>query len=168
MLVATRHARVGTSSPSSPSGSRSASPRARTLAALVSAIAAGTLSSAGRADELQTARLALVRGAGAETCPAQDEIARLVRARAGERLLDPAAPRALEVLLGRDRDQWTAQIFVRDAAHRTLGARSLAIAGETCEPLTDAVVLAVALAIDPDAAVLAPSREPAPTAVVAP
>ena len=78
---------------------------------------------------------------------------------------DPFAADASRVLTVRFRhrsNRWSARITARDASHEGDGVRELSRRTETCAALADAVELAVALAIDPDAP-LAPQRPPEPT-----
>jgi hypothetical protein len=115
-----------------------------------------------RADERTTARLAWVRGAGAESCPAADALAADAIRRLGYDPFTADPARTLEGLVTRDGSRWRALLFVRDASGTTLGTRELSSDAPDCASLSEAVTLAVVLAIDPQAALRPPP--PAPTA----
>lgn len=101
------------------------------------------------------ARLAWVRGVGADECPGPDAVRAAVTARLG---YDPtAAPdpaRSVEVVVSRSAGgpSWTAEIYLRDAAGALVAERRLESRAARCDELVDAVAFAVALGLDGDAA----------------
>jgi len=109
----------------------------------------------GRAAAQEQPRTAFswVRAGAADDCPS----AGTLRARVRERLgYDPFAADAevsLEATVAREGDLWTAQVYKRGAEGELLGERTLANQAPDCEALGEAVALALALAIDPEAAV---------------
>jgi hypothetical protein len=95
-------------------------------------------------------------GAGAESCASQAELERRVTARLGRDPFAVGAPRSLEARVtakGRGR---VAALTLRDRPGNALGERSFESSDASCASLEDAAVLAIALLIDPEAA-LAPT-----------
>jgi hypothetical protein len=113
----------------------------------------------------EPARLEWARLEGAGSCIDGVELEARVKRRLRSDVFDPRASRSIEGVARRTGNVWRAQIIVRahpDDANPPL--RELESAAADCESLSNAVVLAVALAVDPaaafsDAAVDAP---PAP------
>jgi hypothetical protein len=110
-----------------------------------------------------TYALSWVRAEGAEECPTGRVLAAEVERRLGRAVFDAAAERSLEIEVTRFGKTYRSDVFVRDAAGRALGHRSLQSDEPGCNALVNATALAVALVIDPEAA----AREPAPSQGVA-
>jgi len=111
-----------------------------------------------------TVRLDIVRGDGADTCADGARVQREVIRRLGQ---DPFAhdpERFIEAVLSRGDREWSARVRIRDAAGALLGVRSLTSDAPTCEALTEALALSLALVIDPAAATPPPPPPPAPPA----
>jgi hypothetical protein len=119
----------------------------------------------------QPARLEWVRLEGADSCIDRATLEARVKRRLGTEPFDPRASRSIEGVVQRTGGVWRAQILVRtrpDEANPP--RRELASTAADCQSLGNAVVLAVALAIDPAAAFSDPAvtAPPPPPAVVAP
>lgn len=107
----------------------------------------------------EPARLEWVRLEGAGSCIDAAQLEARVKRRLGTEPFDPRASRSIEGVVQRTGKVWRAQIVVRARptdAHPP--RRELESAADDCESLSNAAVLAVALAIDPAAAF---SDEPA-------
>ncbi len=104
-------------------------------------------------------RLVWIRGERTETCVAPDVLEHRVEARLGRSVFSASAPRAIEGVVQHEGEHWIAHLYVRDERGALEGSRDLANDGPDCAPLEDAVVLAIALAIDPESAL----RPPDPT-----
>jgi hypothetical protein len=104
-------------------------------------------------------RFAWVRGEGAERCPNAETIARAVSIRLGREPFAPSAPQSVEASVHRANNRWSVSIFLRDVDGTLLGTRSLASDAVDCAGVVPPVSLAIALAIDPEAA-LRPLPEP--------
>ncbi|MDB4932138.1 MAG: hypothetical protein JWM10_4622, partial [Myxococcaceae bacterium] len=117
------------------------------------------------AQPLRPASLRVERSAE-ESCPDEGALRREVERRLGPGALDDAGPRAIVV---RYRPAWRgrrrASVSVTEGAGPA-AVREIALDGPGCEALAEAVALAVALVIDPDAALQPPARPP-PAADVA-
>jgi hypothetical protein len=113
------------------------------------------------AQDSGTYSLAWVRDDGAESCPPGRELAADVAQRLGRSPFDPAAPRAIEIRVERTATGFRSRVHVRGGDGSTLGRRMLASDEPSCAPLFSATALAVALLIDPDAALREPARSPA-------
>jgi hypothetical protein len=109
-------------------------------------------------------RLSWVRGEGADTCADREAAEKEITKRLGRNLFTADAERSIEVIVHKDGDQWRSRIFVRTRSGELEGQRNLKSGAAGCDAITEATVLAVALAIDPDA-LLAPLR---PASVVMP
>jgi hypothetical protein len=96
--------------------------------------------------------LSVVRLEGAGACPDRATLERGVAARLGRVPFAEPAQRTLEAVLSRREQAWRAEITLRDAEGIELGRRSIEAAGPDCSPLAEATTLALALTIDPDAA----------------
>jgi hypothetical protein len=116
---------------------------------------------AATAPDTGTYALAWVRDDGAESCPPGREFAADVTQRLGRSPFDPDAPRSIEIRVERTATGFRSRVHVRGNDGSTLGRRMLTNDEPTCAPLFSATALAVALLIDPDAAL----REPAGTPV---
>ena len=118
----------------------------------------------------QTARLVWVRGERTESCDDGAAVAHRVATRLGRDVFSDAAPRSIEGVVTHDGAHWEARLYLRDARGALVGSRDLTSDAPDCEPLEAAATLAIALAIDPDAA-LRPLPSPdaaSPTAAAAP
>src|SRR5262249_28273341 len=107
------------------------------------------------------------RGAGAEACISEQELRTAVETRLGRELVDASKARLrIEGSISRTHGAkgWTATLIVSDASG-TLGNRELQEAASSCAELNPEIVLAVVLAIDPDAASTSsqPDLDPGPT-----
>jgi hypothetical protein len=96
-------------------------------------------------------RLSWVRGDGAESCVDQRALAGAVRLRLGRDPFADNAESGIEGTIVRDGSAFRAILRVRDAQGKEVGRRDLELATDDCSKLTDALVLAVALTIDPNA-----------------
>lgn len=99
----------------------------------------------------QSYALSWVRGDGAEECPNSRWLAKEVERRLGRPVFDIDAERSIEVevlLLG---GQYRSEMYVRDGSGHVLGHRSLQGDEPGCAALANAVALAIALVIDPEA-----------------
>jgi hypothetical protein len=101
-------------------------------------------------------RLSWARGEGAESCIDSRELAERVRARLGRDPFEERAEISIEGVVTRSGDAFRAELRVRDGARAQIGQRELSSPVPDCAPLGDAVALAVALTIDPNAAAYAP------------
>jgi hypothetical protein len=130
-------------------------------------LAALLASAAARAEapatEPATYALSWVRAEGAEECPSGRVVVTEIERRLGRRVFDSAAERAFEVEVTRFGATFRSDVFVRDAAGRAVGHRTLQSDEPGCTALVNATVLAIALVIDPDAA----AHEPATPASAA-
>ena len=115
------------------------------------------------ADEPAPFRLSWVRGEGAGSCPD----ARSIAARAAERLsrnpFSETAKQSIEGSVAREGDELAAVLRLRDEAGVEHGRREIRSRQIDCVELGDAVVLAVVLTIDPNAAHADAPAPPAPT-----
>ena len=107
--------------------------------------------------------LSWVRAEGAEDCPTGRVVAAEVERRLGRAVFDVNAERSFEVEVTRFGKTYRSDVFVRDAAGKTVGHRLLQSDEPGCSPLVNATSLAIALVIDPEAA----TREPPPSSGVA-
>ena len=103
-----------------------------------------------------------VRGDGAQSCPGRAELAAEVARRLGYDPFQPAFGQSLEGVVERTSDRWQVVLYARDAEGVMVGRRELDSEEQGCAALGDAVALAMALAIDPEAALRAPASEPEP------
>lgn len=127
----------------------------------IAALASLLCASPSRADARgEAVRLSWVRGPGAEACSSEAALAGRVAARLGRDPFSDRAARSIEGLVVRKDDRFSARIYVRDDKGALLGVRELDDASPTCSALDEAVTLAVALAIDPEAALQPPPPTP--------
>ncbi|HEY3497829.1 MAG TPA: hypothetical protein VGK73_24190 [Polyangiaceae bacterium] len=96
-------------------------------------------------------RLSWARGDGAESCVDQRALAGAVRLRLGREPFADDAESGIEGTILRDGSTFRANLRVRDARGTEVGRRDLELETGDCSKLTDALVLAVALTIDPNA-----------------
>lgn len=106
-----------------------------------------------------TYALSWVRAEGADECPAGRVLAAEVERRLGRAVFDAAAERSLEIEVTRFGRTYRSDVYVRDAAGRALGHRSLQSDEPSCSALLNATALAVALVIDPEAAAHEPPSQ---------
>lgn len=132
---------------------------ARALAVAGALLPAGA--SAQDADAPAGVRLSWTRADGAEACPAASALAADVAYRLGRDPFAGPATQYIEVVIRRDRARWTASLYVRDSSGTLTGAREIHSEAETCAPIRSAAALAIALIIDPDAALVLPPGPPA-------
>lgn len=99
----------------------------------------------------QAVHLSWVRLPGAESCPSARALSERVVARLGRDPFAANATRFLEGTSQRQGDTFSAVLSVRDADGTLLGTRDLSSTAPTCQPLADAVALALVLTIDPNA-----------------
>jgi hypothetical protein len=124
-------------------------------------VAALTSSTAAAASD-EPFHLAWVRGAGAEACVGDLALAARVAERLGRDPFSSGARRTIEGYVTRDGRRWTAHLTVHDGTGAVVGARDLSSDADDCEAVEAAVTLAIALAIDPEAALRPPPETPAP------
>ncbi len=93
------------------------------------------------------------RGASAASCPEQPELEQLVRLRLGRDPFAANAPRTIEASIDFAVGAWHVELHVRDATGPVQGQRVFDVRAESCAQVADAVGLAVALAIDPNASI---------------
>jgi len=141
---------------------------ARGLSLLVIASVVATAPLA-RADALvaPSVRLTWVRGENAEGCSDGPTIARSISARLGKNVFSESASTSIEGVVEHHGQAWQAHLYMRGADGRLAGVRHLSNEGPDCSALDAAATLAIALAIDPKAALSAAEAPPIapPTAV---
>ncbi len=98
-----------------------------------------------------TFELVWARGRGAGTCETSEVIQRRVANRLGRNPFSHGSPRRIEAVIENVEDRWIARLHVRDEEGRSLGTRELSSNEPECSSIQAAAVLAVALAIDPNA-----------------
>ena len=125
-------------------------------------------------------RLVWVRGERTESCAGAAAIMQGVSQRLGKNVFSESALRSIEAVLQHEGDLWEVHIYVRDADGKLNGSRILTSRTPTCASIEAAATLAIALAIDPEAAFRpppptspspsapAPAPTPAPTPAPAP
>lgn len=137
-------------------------PRSLAIAFLLVASAANAQGEATR----ERVRLEWQRGSGAESCATEAEIGRRVAARLGRDPFQTDAKRTIAARVERTKDGWLAQISVLGADGKPIATREpLRSNAAECSAVSDAAVLSIALAIEPDL-MLGPA--PAPEAPPAP
>lgn len=116
----------------------------------------------------KTSSLSWARTAGAESCIGIRQLAQEVERLLGRRVFVSASRSELVVEGHVERTAqpavWHVVLAVSDAEGRALGARELDSREKSCRSLDDALALAVALMIDPNAVLLAGQPPPAPSA----
>jgi len=95
------------------------------------------------------ARLSFVRAASASDCIAAPALAHKVVQRMGRDPFTGPPRQWIEALVALSEGYYTVQLFERDREGRTLGTRELRAPAGDCHQLDDAMVLAIALIIDP-------------------
>lgn len=112
---------------------------------------------------LEPVRLAWVRGEGAEGCASQQTIADGVTARLGEGAISTSAARSIEAVVAKASAGFRVVLYVRNADGSLAGSRELTSETDGCGSIEAASVLAIALAIDPDAATRPPPIASSPS-----
>ncbi len=143
------------------------SPRGSRLVATV-VVAAGALAATRAAAQPEPVRLAWVRGQGADGCSSQPDIAAQVAVRLGRSPFAVDAARTIDAYVTHDDGGWRAVILVRGRDGSLGGTRELTSAAPDCTAIEAASILAVALAIDPDAGTRPPPPPPSPPRVAQP
>ncbi|APR80332.1 Hypothetical protein A7982_05679 [Minicystis rosea] len=105
-------------------------------------------------------RFAWVRAEGADGCTGQQQIAARVSARLGKSPFSADAARSIEAIVSRAEHGFRAGIYVRGQDGALVGARELTSEAADCASIEAASVLAIALAIDPEASLRAPPPPP--------
>lgn len=127
----------------------------------------GLIASGARADAPKKSSLSWVRLEGAESCVATQPLARAVEQRLGRFVFVSASDAELSVegRIEKKKAGWHAHVEVRDASGRLLGKRDLDSSAASCDALTPPLALALAVMIDPDAALggAKPDPKPPPT-----
>ncbi|MDP3278216.1 MAG: hypothetical protein Q8Q09_23720 [Deltaproteobacteria bacterium] len=109
------------------------------------------------------AHFSWVRGVGADRCPPQSTVQERIVQRLGHDPFASDAPQQIEAIVTREPLVWRAVFFVRDEHGVLQGTRELVSEARECGPVVSAISLAIALAIDPEAAL-----RPSPPEVVRP
>jgi len=137
----------------------------RTRAPAALALMLTTSAATASAQQTERVRFAWARAEGAEGCADAAALARSVTARLARNPFDERAPRIVEGLTTASAAGFVATVWVREVDGRLIGKRSIASRASTCASLDAAMVLAIALLIDPEGA-LAPRSvlRPAPSA----
>jgi hypothetical protein len=135
----------------------------RALAAALTVTVTATIAIVGRIDAQPstttappTAKLSWVRLPGAETCIDASELEARVSGRLGRDAFTPPPTLLIEGVVER-REKWIARLWVKHVDGSQGGMREIDSEAASCESLGDAVALGVALAIDPQKAMEAPS-----------
>lgn len=115
------------------------------------------------ADDANSFRLSWVRGEGAGSCPDAGTIAARAVGRLGRDPFSETAKQSIEGSVVREGEELKAELRVRDEAGVARGHREIRSKRADCVELGDAVVLAVVLTIDPNAAHADAPAPPAPT-----
>ncbi|MDI3285113.1 hypothetical protein [Polyangium sp. 15x6] len=118
--------------------------------------------------EPELVRFAWVRAQGADACSSQQQIADLVTARLGRSPFAADAERSIEAIISRPERGFRAEIYVRGRDGALAGVRELTSEATDCGPIEAASVLAVALAIDPEAGMSPPPPPPPPPPAATP
>lgn len=101
------------------------------------------------------ASLNWIRESGAEGCPTVKELSQRVDARLGDEAF--VAPSNADIMLdatiapSADQSGWRLRIHMADAEGTELGTRDFTVAKTDCREAVDAVALALALMVGPDA-----------------
>ena len=132
----------------------------RRLAMVLAALAVAA-AVAGPARAAPSVRLVYVRGSGAEQCPAEPAVRAAVSARLGyDPFLDGARENLLvEIQRGARAFRVVVKLIGEDSRPR--GVREIAVAGDACSTVIDALALSISLTIDA-------SAPPAPSAAASP
>ena len=105
-----------------------------------------------RATQTETfVRLHWLRSSEASQCPGQAEVQRLVQMRLGRDPFAANAPRTIDASIDVKGGLWHVELSVRDTEGPVEGRRVFDVRADSCTQVVEAVSLAVALAIDPNA-----------------
>jgi hypothetical protein len=107
-----------------------------------------------------TVNLRWHRGTGAEACTEQTKLEELVKTRLGRDPFSSEAERTLDASITSESGTWHVELRVRDHSGASLGQRIFDVRAESCDQVVDAVSLAVALAIDPNASLKIDPKPP--------
>jgi hypothetical protein len=113
-----------------------------------------------RAQAGASARLVYLLGPGADSCPREQAVREAVRARLGYDPFFPWAHDTLFVEITRGASSFRAEVKVVDEDNRARGTREIAVEGEDCTPLVDAMALTISLTIDPASILGSPPAAP--------
>ncbi len=146
---------------------------ARRASPLLTACALLLLSPPAAAGPGARARLDYQRLTGAESCPAQPAFQAEIAAWLGYDPFSDSEPRAVVIELSGNASGLAAHLQLEKAGGEILGERQIVTASSDCRDLTQALVLAVALAVDPlpisrDVIVSDEARPPPAVQVVSP
>lgn len=114
-----------------------------------------------------TARLSWVRTSGAESCVDAAALEADVDLRLGRDAFGGTPSRSIEGVISRTSKGWIAHLYIRNEAGALLGEREIGSDAEACTSLSSAVGLAIALAIDPEAALAPPPSSASSAPLVA-
>ncbi len=114
-------------------------------------------SALGQEPPVSGVRLSFVRTENATSCIAAPALQREIARRMGHDPFEGTARQWIEGTIERQADYFEVQLFERDADGNTLGSRRLREQTADCHKLDDAIVLAIALIIDPTAQLAPPS-----------
>jgi hypothetical protein len=103
-------------------------------------------------------RLSWVRASGADACSTEPEIAAQVARKLGRSPFAADATKSVEALVAHEGRGWRAEIHVRSRDGGLIGSRDLTSEAQGCAGIEAAAVLAIVLAIDPDALTNPPSQ----------
>jgi hypothetical protein len=135
--------------------------RAALSCAAIAGLAVACLGAEKSAAAAEPVRLSWVRGEGAEGCAGEPQIAERVKARLGGSPFSASAQRSIEALVARAEKGFRVVIYVRGADGTLAGSREISSEAAGCASIEAASVLAIALAIDPDAGTSAPPADSA-------
>jgi hypothetical protein len=113
------------------------------------------------ADADSYVRLVWLRGENAESCAGQAEVEQQVRARLGRDPFAINATRVIEAMVDYTEGVWHVDLSVREHSGVAQGRRVFDVRAQDCVQVVDAVGLAVALAIDPNANLQSARPQPA-------
>jgi hypothetical protein len=114
-----------------------------------------------RATERETfVRFRWLRSVEASVCPEQADVQRLVQMRLGRDPFAANALRTIEASIDAKAGLWHVELSVRDADGPVEGRRVFNVRADSCTKVVEAVSLAVALAIDPNASFTIDPRVP--------
>jgi len=143
----------------------SVSPLALTTAVALAIVTSSPTAVAQQATSAQTSSLSWSRLEGADGCIGTSELARSVETLLGRSVFVSAAKADVSVegrVAPLPSGGWRALIAMSDSDGKSLGEREIASEEPSCRSLDDAVALAIALMIDPDAALGGPPDRPPP------
>jgi hypothetical protein len=130
---------------------------------LIGAFCVSLITTAARAQDSANTngvRLSFVRAENAGDCMAAPALQREIVRRMGHDVFAGPAQQWIEGFIQRQADYFELQLFERDAEGKTIGSRRLREQADDCHKLDDAIVLALALIIDPTAQLAAASSAP--------